>query len=133
MTPRRESRSVYALLRTLPGPVLLAIVAVIYLALAQFVVVLDATVDTFCVAAGVQAIADSGLEITDANRARTGLVFGADENPPTHAKVSRWVSPIWSACPPPIDSPAIARSSRLRLTLYSRLTTGITSLNRILS
>jgi 3-oxoacyl-[acyl-carrier-protein] synthase II len=29
------------------------------------------------VAAGVQAIADSGLEITDANRARTGLVFGA--------------------------------------------------------
>jgi len=31
----------------------------------------------FGVAAGVQAIADSGLEITDANRARTGLVFGA--------------------------------------------------------
>ena len=29
------------------------------------------------VAAGVQAIADSGLEITDANRARIGLVFGA--------------------------------------------------------
>jgi 3-oxoacyl-[acyl-carrier-protein] synthase II len=29
------------------------------------------------VAAGVQAIADSGLEITDVNRARTGLVFGA--------------------------------------------------------
>jgi 3-oxoacyl-[acyl-carrier-protein] synthase II len=29
------------------------------------------------VAAGVQAIADAGLEITDANRARTGLVFGA--------------------------------------------------------
>jgi 3-oxoacyl-[acyl-carrier-protein] synthase II len=29
------------------------------------------------VAAGVQAIADSGLEIGDANRARTGLVFGA--------------------------------------------------------
>jgi 3-oxoacyl-[acyl-carrier-protein] synthase II len=29
------------------------------------------------VAAGAQAIADSGLEITDANRARTGLVFGA--------------------------------------------------------
>jgi 3-oxoacyl-[acyl-carrier-protein] synthase II len=29
------------------------------------------------VAAGVQAIADSGLEITDANRARVGLVFGA--------------------------------------------------------
>jgi 3-oxoacyl-[acyl-carrier-protein] synthase II len=31
----------------------------------------------FGVAAGVQAIADSGLEITDGNRARTGLVFGA--------------------------------------------------------
>jgi 3-oxoacyl-[acyl-carrier-protein] synthase II len=31
----------------------------------------------FGVAAGVQAIADAGLEITDANRARTGLVFGA--------------------------------------------------------
>ncbi|MDP9197686.1 MAG: beta-ketoacyl-ACP synthase II [Pseudomonadota bacterium] len=29
------------------------------------------------VAAGVQAIADSGLEVTDANRARVGLVFGA--------------------------------------------------------
>jgi 3-oxoacyl-[acyl-carrier-protein] synthase II len=29
------------------------------------------------VAAGVQAIADSGLEITDANRARIGLVMGA--------------------------------------------------------
>ena len=29
------------------------------------------------VAAGVQAIADSGLEVTDANRARIGLVFGA--------------------------------------------------------
>ncbi len=29
------------------------------------------------VAAGVQAIADAGLEITDANRARVGLVFGA--------------------------------------------------------
>jgi len=29
------------------------------------------------VAAGVQAIADGGLEITDANRARIGLVFGA--------------------------------------------------------
>ena len=29
------------------------------------------------VAAGVQAIADCGLEITDANRARVGLVFGA--------------------------------------------------------
>ena len=29
------------------------------------------------VAAGVQAIADGGLEITDANRARVGLVFGA--------------------------------------------------------
>ena len=29
------------------------------------------------VAAGVQAIADSGLAITDANRARIGLVFGA--------------------------------------------------------
>ena len=29
------------------------------------------------VAAGAQAIADSGLEITDENRARTGLVFGA--------------------------------------------------------
>jgi len=29
------------------------------------------------VAAGAQAIADSGLEITDANRARIGLVFGA--------------------------------------------------------
>jgi 3-oxoacyl-[acyl-carrier-protein] synthase II len=29
------------------------------------------------VAAGVQAIADSGLEITDTNRARIGLVFGA--------------------------------------------------------
>jgi 3-oxoacyl-[acyl-carrier-protein] synthase II len=31
----------------------------------------------FGVAAGVQAIADSGLEVTDANRARIGLVFGA--------------------------------------------------------
>jgi 3-oxoacyl-[acyl-carrier-protein] synthase II len=29
------------------------------------------------VAAGVQAIADAGLEVTDANRARVGLVFGA--------------------------------------------------------
>ena len=29
------------------------------------------------VAAGVQAIADAGLEVTDANRARIGLVFGA--------------------------------------------------------
>ena len=29
------------------------------------------------VAAGVQAIADSGLAVTDANRARVGLVFGA--------------------------------------------------------
>ncbi len=29
------------------------------------------------VAAGVQAIADSGLEVTDRNRARIGLVFGA--------------------------------------------------------
>ncbi len=29
------------------------------------------------VAAGVQAIADSGLQVTDANRARIGLVFGA--------------------------------------------------------
>jgi 3-oxoacyl-[acyl-carrier-protein] synthase II len=29
------------------------------------------------VAAGVQAIADGGLEVTDANRARVGLVFGA--------------------------------------------------------
>jgi 3-oxoacyl-[acyl-carrier-protein] synthase II len=29
------------------------------------------------VAAGAQAIADSGLEVTDANRARIGLVFGA--------------------------------------------------------
>ncbi|HET8691578.1 MAG TPA: beta-ketoacyl-ACP synthase II [Steroidobacteraceae bacterium] len=29
------------------------------------------------VAAGVQAIADSGIEVTDANRARIGLVFGA--------------------------------------------------------
>lgn len=31
----------------------------------------------FGVAAGVQAIADSGLEVTDANRARIGLVMGA--------------------------------------------------------
>ncbi len=31
----------------------------------------------FGVAAGVQAIADAGLEVTDANRARIGLVFGA--------------------------------------------------------
>ena len=29
------------------------------------------------VAAGVQAIADSGLQVTDANRARIGLIFGA--------------------------------------------------------
>jgi 3-oxoacyl-[acyl-carrier-protein] synthase II len=31
----------------------------------------------FGIAAGVQAIADAGLEVTDANRARIGLVFGA--------------------------------------------------------
>ncbi|HEY7739696.1 MAG TPA: beta-ketoacyl-ACP synthase II [Steroidobacteraceae bacterium] len=31
----------------------------------------------FGVAAGVQAIADAGLEVTDANRRRIGLVFGA--------------------------------------------------------
>ena len=31
----------------------------------------------FGIAAGAQAIADAGLEVTDANRARIGLVFGA--------------------------------------------------------
>src|SRR5271157_5285189 len=35
----------------------------------------------------------------------------AEEKPPTEAKVSRCRRPIVSACPPPIDSPAMPRCS----------------------
>ena len=45
-------------------------------------------------------------------RSAGGFVFGADENPPIQAKRSRCVSPKFSVCPPPIDSPARARLSR---------------------
>jgi hypothetical protein len=41
-----------------------------------------------------------------------GLVFGADENAPIHAKVSRCPSPKFRLCPPPIERPAKARCSR---------------------
>ena len=46
----------------------------------------------------------------------TFFVFGADENPPTQANVSRWLSPKLSDWPPPIDSPAKARDSRSAFT-----------------
>lgn len=45
-----------------------------------------------------------------------GLVFGAEEKPPTQAKVSRLFSPKLSACPPPMDRPARARDSRSAFT-----------------
>jgi hypothetical protein len=41
---------------------------------------------------------------------------GADENPPTQPKVSMLPSPKLSACPPPIDRPAMARDSRSAFT-----------------
>ena len=46
------------------------------------------------------------------DKAVQGLVFGADEKPPTQANVSRLPSPKLSDCPPPMDSPAKARDSR---------------------
>ena len=45
-----------------------------------------------------------------------GFVFGADEKPPIHAKVSRLPKPMLSDWPPPIESPAKARLSRSAFT-----------------
>ena len=42
----------------------------------------------------------------------TGLVFGAAENAPSQANVSRCARPKFSVWPPPIDRPASARCSR---------------------
>src|SRR5436190_18918547 len=47
-----------------------------------------------------------------------GFVLGADEKPPTHAKVSRFARPKFSDWPPPIESPASARLSRSDFTEY---------------
>src|SRR6478752_138485 len=55
------------------------------------------------------------------------FVFGADENPPTHANVFRLPSPKLSDCPPPIDKPAIARESRSDFTDQVFSTNGIKS------
>ncbi len=59
------------------------------------------------------------------------LVFGAEEKPPTQAKVSRLFSPKLSAWPPPIDRPA---SARLTVGLYRivRLDVGNHVLEQIL-
>jgi hypothetical protein len=47
-----------------------------------------------------------------------GLVLGADEKPPTQAKVARLPRPKFKDCPPPIESPASARLSRSWTTEY---------------
>ena len=40
------------------------------------------------------------------------LVFGADENPPTQANLSKLPRPKFRDCPPPMERPAMARCSR---------------------
>src|SRR4051794_11402800 len=66
-------------------------------------------------------------------RSAGGLVFGADENPPTQAKVSRLLSPKLSDCPPPIDRPARARDSRSLFTEKDFSMKGIKSMSRSFS
>src|SRR5262245_17549628 len=61
------------------------------------------------------------------------LVLGAEEKPPTQAKVSRLFSPKLSDWPPPIDSPARARDSRSAFTEYVFSMNGIRSLSRSFS
>src|SRR5207248_9779950 len=62
-----------------------------------------------------------------------GLVFGAEEKPPTQANVSRWPSPKLSDWPPPIDRPARARDSRSVFTGYVFSMNGIKSVSRSFS
>src|SRR5688572_1352780 len=46
-----------------------------------------------------------------------GHITNAPLNDPSHANLSRLLRAVYSASAPPIDSPAIARSSRCPLTL----------------
>jgi len=62
-----------------------------------------------------------------------GFVFGADEKPPTHANLSGLPRPKFSACPPPIDNPAMARCSRSLITGYFFSMKGMRSLSRSFS
>ena len=52
----------------------------------------------------------SRLDRIPARARRRGLAFGAEENAPIHATVSRRPSPKLRVCPPPIASPARARA-----------------------
>ncbi|OPZ57745.1 MAG: hypothetical protein BWY89_00442 [Bacteroidetes bacterium ADurb.BinA012] len=62
-----------------------------------------------------------------------GFVFGADEKPPTHANLSGFPRPKFSACPPPMDKPAMARCSRSLITGYFFSMNGMRSLSRSFS
>src|ERR1043166_2696644 len=62
-----------------------------------------------------------------------GFVWGADENPPTHEKVSRFARPKFRDWPPPIESPASARLSRSDFTEYFDSMNGMRSPSKSLS
>src|SRR6266536_158814 len=62
-----------------------------------------------------------------------GFVLGAEEKPPTHAKVSRFARPKFSDSPPPIESPARARLSRSDFTEYFDSMNGMRSPSKSLS
>jgi len=74
-------------------------------------------------------LASSGLGISTSG----AFVLGAAEKAPIQANLSRWPNPKFNACPPPIESPAIALYSLSFKTGYFFSIKGIKSLSRSFS